>query len=217
MIQNREVLIEELRGIIVREISRINDIYRRGPSLYFYRRIIQLRREHPRVSDFIASDYCIEIAYATLVSWDMNSRGAKMKDFELFRANLRANRRVFEELEELSRGFSYQNARDVLECLSRVYDSTELMVSGGKLVACSKCLHFIFPSVCMPMDRRNTLMKIYGHTNESKNKFMELVHLSYDVLAGIQERTLYLDEEWNAFETKLVDNAILLKAPNQAL
>jgi len=212
MIKNRNTLIDELKQIIVSEISRINQVYRTGPSLYFYHRTIELRRKHSTISEFLSSDYCIEIIYATLVSWDMNSRGAKMKDFGEFRDNLRANRTAFEKIESLSVNFSYNNAGSVLECMSDMYDSLELMQTGGRLVSNSKCLHFLFPKVCLPMDRKNILTKVYGNTNESKKKFTELLELSYDILGRIPDRSHYLDQRWNMFETKLVDNAILLKS-----
>lgn len=215
MIQNRNVLIDELKQIIVSEVSRINQVYRRGPSLYFYHRTIELRRMHPAISQFLSSDYCIEIIYATLVSWDMNSRRAKMKDFEEFRDNLRANLTAFEKLESLSVDFSYNNPCSVLECMSAIYDSLDLMQTGGRLVSSSKCLHFLFPKVCLPVDHKNTLAKIYRNTNESKNKFMEILELSFDTLAQIPDRSWYLDQEWNVFETKLVDNAIILLKSTQ--
>lgn len=70
-------------------IHRINAEYRRGPSLYFYRRVCALRAERPSVERFLADNYCVEMVYATLVAWDMDSRRARMKDFFDFRVSLR--------------------------------------------------------------------------------------------------------------------------------
>jgi hypothetical protein len=37
-------------------IGRINKEYRRGPSLYFYRRVVELREQHKTVKEFLADD-----------------------------------------------------------------------------------------------------------------------------------------------------------------
>jgi hypothetical protein len=77
--------------------------------------------------------------------------------------------------------------------MSALYDLLALMKTDGKLVSKSKCLHFIFPKLCPPMDRSNTLQKIYGNTGESKNKFIEVLDFSYDIIAGIENPEQYLD------------------------
>jgi hypothetical protein len=84
------------------------------------------------------------------------------------------------------------------------------MLTSGKLVSNSKTLHFVFPALCPPMDRTNTLKKLYGNTGESKKKFLEVLDLAYDIIGGLQNPNQYLDQQWNTYETKLVDNAILL-------
>lgn len=141
----------------------------------------------------------------------MNSRGAKMKDFADFKSNLQANTLAFQAVETSAKnGFTWANRSAVVQALSNLYDHLMLMQSNGKLVSNSKTLHFVFPDLCPPMDRTNTLQKLYGNTAESKNKFLEILELSYDIIGGIQNPNQYLDQQWNTFETKLVDNAIIL-------
>jgi hypothetical protein len=210
MIPNRPHALANVTGIITGRIAQINAVYRGGPSFYFYHRIIGLRTQHPTVATFLASNTCIEILYATLVSWDMNSRGAKMKDYDDFRNNLRGNLNAFQAVEGASNGFSWANRNAVVHALSNLYDQLSLMQTNGKLVSNSKALHFVFPALCPPMDRTNTLQKLYGNTAESKNKFLEVLEFSYDILGGIQNPQQYLDNQWNTSETKLVDNAIIL-------
>jgi hypothetical protein len=45
---------------------------------------------------------------------------------------------------------------------------------------------------------------------ESKNKFLEILEFSYEVIEGIQNPRQYLDDHWNTSEMKLVDNAIIM-------
>ena len=197
-------------GIITTQIAQINVVYRGGPSLYFYHRILDLRNQHTAVDAFLRSDICIEILYATLVSWDMNSRGAKMKDFEDFKNNLQSNIPAFQAVEAAARAFTWVNRNAVVQSLSALYDLLALMQTNGKLVSNSKALHFVFPALCPPMDRTNTLQKLYRNTAESKNKFLEILEFTYDIIGAIQNPHQYLDHQWNTFETKLVDNAIIL-------
>jgi hypothetical protein len=133
-----------------------------------------------------------------------------MKDYPDFRNNLQANASAFQAVEAASVGFTWATPQGVVEALSCLYDSLALMQTNCKLVSNSKCLHFVFPSLCPPMDGTNTLQKLYGNTMESKNKFLEVLRFAYEILAGIENPRQYLDNQWNTCETKLVDNAIIM-------
>lgn len=210
MIPNRDNLLLSITKIIKERSSEINVVYRGGPSQHFYHRIIELRRSCPDVLSFLYDETCIEILYATLVSWDMNSRGAKMKDYSDFKSNLHENGAILEAVEFAHSDFTWTNRSAAIDLLSKLYDKLALMKTGGRLVSNSKCLHFIFPNLCPPMDRTNTLNKLYGSTGESKGRFIEVLNLSYDVIEQLENPKQYLDDKWNRSETKLVDNAIIL-------
>lgn len=197
----------QVARIIQTNITRINAIYRSGPSLYFYKRIRELREQHTLVGHFLSRDMCVEILYATLVSWDMNSRAAKMKDFSDFKQNLLDNLPAFQAVEH---ALAANNPAKAVESLLLLYDDLNLMKSYSNLVSNSKCLHFVFPSLCLPMDGANTLTKLYGNTSESRNKFRELIDFANDVLTATKNPKQYLDDGWNTCEMKLVDNAIIL-------
>ena len=87
-IRNRDTKYNEITNTMSTRIKEINERYRTGPSLYFYQRVIVLRRQHNSIKSFLSDDYALEILYATLVSWDMNSRGAKMKYFDDFKESI---------------------------------------------------------------------------------------------------------------------------------
>jgi hypothetical protein len=210
MIRDKGNVAIRLTRIITNDVSRINTIYRSGPSLHFYHRILDLRRQHPSVASFLSSDNCIELLYATLVSWDMNGRGAKLKDYLDFKSNLMANMTAFQAVETAAPKFTWAKNREMLQALAALYSSLALMKTEGKLVSNSKCIHYLFPSYCLPMDRTNTLQKLYGNTMESKNKFLEILEFSYEVIESIQNPRQYLDDHWNTSEMKLVDNAIIM-------
>ena len=165
MIPDRNTKYRAITHTILTRIREINERYRSGPSLYFYRRITALRNQHNSIQSFLSDDYNLEILYATLVSWDMNSRGAKMKYFDDFKETLVSNMRHLNELERCAIDFNPNDTFSTLRCLEKTFPKLNLMESGGRLVSNSKCLHFLFPSLCMPMDRTNTLTYLYGNTH----------------------------------------------------
>ncbi|HAD81637.1 MAG: hypothetical protein A2509_09765 [Candidatus Edwardsbacteria bacterium RIFOXYD12_FULL_50_11] len=140
----------------------------------------------------------------------MNSRGAKMKDYSDFKKNIQQNRDLFTETEKALELFSWSQNKDIIPYLKELYNSLILMETNSKLISNSKCLHFIFPKACLPIDGTNTLNKLYGNTGESRNKFIEVHQFAWDILTEIANPKQYLDNQWNRSETKLVDNAIIL-------
>ncbi|MCJ7795798.1 MAG: hypothetical protein MUQ56_03390, partial [Thermoleophilia bacterium] len=88
-IPNSEEKIEAIIGTITSRIAEFNSLYRSGPSLYFYKRINELRRQRAKIADFLSDNYSLEMLYATLVSWDMDSRGAKLKYFDAFKDSVK--------------------------------------------------------------------------------------------------------------------------------
>jgi hypothetical protein len=210
MIRNRQSVLSQVSSIITTgRIAQANQ-FQAGPTLHFYQRALDLRRQNPSVSSFLASDASIEIIYATLVSWDMNSRGAELKDYVDFRNALQGNTAAFQAVEAAAGAFTWTNRGAVVRSISTLYSSLALMKTNGRLVSNAKCIHYVFPALCLPMDRTNTLQKLYGNTQESAAKFLEVLEFCYDVLGGIQNPQQYARGSWNTCPTKLVDNAIIL-------
>jgi hypothetical protein len=210
MIPDRQRVLSQVSNVITAgRIAQANE-FEAGPVLYFYERALDLRRQNPSVSSFLASDTCIEIIYAALVSWDMNSRGAKLKDYLDFKKALQGNIAAFQALESAAAAFTWINRGAVVRSISALYNSLSLMKTSGRLVSNAKCLHYVFPDLCLPMDRANTLQKLYGNTYESAARFLEVLEFCYDALAGIQNPQQYVHGSWNTCPTKLVDNAIIL-------
>ena len=161
------------------------------------------------MSSFLRDDYNIEILYATLVAWDMNNRGAKMKYFDEFKENIISSASRLQRLETLFAGRRLPGD-EVLPMLSAVYSNLALMKSGGRLASNSKLLHFLFPTILMPMDRRNTLQFFYGNTGESPEKYLEIIELTFEIMAVGEYWPDYLDDVWNTSVPKMIDNAVLL-------
>lgn len=209
-IPDRESKIKAIVNTITTRIADINHLYRSGPSLYFYRRILTQRRKFPNISEFLSYGYNLEILYAVLVSWDMNSRGAKMKYFDDFKSNLTSCHPELEAIEIKLENFYVAKGNEILGLLKNAYLNLELMETAGRLVSNSKCLHFLFPSLCMPMDRVNILQYLYNNTNESIEKYLDIIRLQFEVMQQPVRFEKYLDDHWNQSIPKLIDNAIIL-------
>jgi hypothetical protein len=210
MIPGRENKIESILNTMSTRIKEINERYRKGPSLYFYKRITALRKKHSSIESFLSDEYALEILYATLVSWDMNSRGAKMKYFDDFKKSLRSAKKELCDIEISTSTFNANSPKNILICLRQSFSKLNLMETGGRLVSNSKCLHFLFPTVCMPMDRTNTLKYLYGNTNESENKFIEITDFSFEIMREADNCHQFVDDLWNTSIPKMIDNSILL-------
>ena len=210
MIRNRQHLLIQISNIIATgRIAQANQ-FPAGHALLPYQRVLALRRQNPNVSSFLANNACIQAIYDTLVAWGMNSRAAKIKNYVAFRSALQGNTSAFQTVETAARAFTSTNRGGVLQSMSTLYNSLALMQTSGRLVSNAKCLHFVFPDVCLPMDRVNTLQKLYGSTHESPTRFLEVLEFCHDILAGIQNPQQYVNGPWNTCPTKLVDYAIFL-------
>lgn len=190
-------------------ISEINNIYRKGPSLYFYHRILEVWKKRNDLNSFFQDNYNFELLYAALVSWDMNSRGAKMKDFDDFCANILSCREILDVLDDFANRGEYQFDQ-VIQPLEEAYKSLSIMKTRARLVSNSKLLHFLFPDMLMPMDGKNTLQLFYGNTNESMGKYLKIIELSFEIMACPLEWENYTDSGWNTTKPKIIDNAILM-------
>ena len=82
------------------------------------------------------------------------------------------------------------------------------MKTEGRLVSNSKIMHFILPDLIMPMDRQNTLIFFFGHTMDSKTKFLKVIDATWSISKQV-DLNKFLDDEWNRSIPKVIDNAII--------
>ena len=191
--------------------------YREGPDLYFYRRLIA-EHKAKKLPELLESNYFIELMYATLVSWDMNTRGAKMEYFDKFEEEIMKNKgEILELAEKRIERLSESEFGQLLTKLSSIYDNLHLMKTSSRLVSNSKVLHFLLPNLVVPMDRKNTLEFFYGNTSESRNKFRDIMVYAYRISKNPLFNK-YFDEKWHTTIPKMIDNAIIgsMKKKNMA-
>ena len=132
-----------------------------------------------------------------------------MKYFDDFKKNLVSCMPELQQLEEIE-GSNQSDIHRLLRLLNSTYNKMDLMKTNSKLVSNSKLLHFLFPNICMPMDRNNTLTYFYNNTGESENKYLEIIQFSHELMKTNQNLAEFLDNNWNTSIPKLIDNAIIL-------
>ena len=191
--------------------------YREGPDLYFYRRLIA-KHKAKKLPELLESNYFIELVYATLVSWDMNTRGAKMEYFDKFKEEIMKNKgEILELTQKRIERLSESEFVQVLTKLLFIYGNLHLMKTHSRLVSNSKVLHFLLPELVVPMDRKNTLVFFYGSESESRNKFREIMVYAYKTAKNPLFQK-HFDEKWHTTIPKMIDNAIIgyMKKKNMA-
>jgi hypothetical protein len=134
----------------------------RGAPAYFHARLIQTSRERGGYpSRWLPRDEAVlELLYAVLAAWGMDSRGARLVDFENFCACVRAlvSSSSFQDLEGVSIRAINGGWSDTLSALwSELRGRCKIMVGPAIIVGSSKLLHHLLPDLFPPIDTSYTL------------------------------------------------------------
>jgi hypothetical protein len=131
-----------------------------GPSVYFHERAIERWRLHATAGSLIADQLFLEYVYAVLPSWGMHRMGtqaAKVTEFGQLAASLRAAAPVIEELWPLDiTRLTPASAPAVGQRAWQVIAAIRASTSETQIVAGSKTLHHLLPSLIPPIDRQYT-------------------------------------------------------------
>lgn len=182
----------------------------KGPDLYFYKKTIFKSKNSKKLDNLLKKNsQFLELIYATLVAWGMNSRSAKMVYFDNFQKNILDNKRKFIKLSEYElHKIKESDLTEVKNKLKDLFLGLNMMYSKGRIVSNSKLMHFILPKLVMPIDGKYTLTFFYNNTGESKDKFLEIFEFSWQI-ANKLDLNKYVDSEWNQTIPKIIDNAIM--------
>jgi len=160
------------------------------------------------------SDKYIELAYTTLIAWNMNQRGAKLSDFETYKHSLLIHKEHIEYFEKY-RIEKFTDSKEIGERLKFLFDNLQLVDTGKpKLVTFSKTLHYFLPNLLMPIDRSYTIKYFYYNTNFSKDNDVQF-EMYYEIFKQFMQLSVYydfnkyIDEKWNRNIPKIIDNIII--------
>lgn len=196
-----------------------------GPSVYFYRKVIEMVRRSTNYERLINDNRFIEYTYATLASWGMHRmgpKGPKMEDYVIFRNSILSNKPIIIELSEYKLCDLEHDERDLIkEKINRLFNNLEVMRSDSKLVGNSKVIHYLLPDLCPPVDREYTLRFFYGSLtskntpsfdkNEATGLFLEIFDYFFEIYKklSLKLEDYDLNKTFNTSIPKIIDNAII--------
>ena len=181
--------------------------YNPGQYLFYHLLHIELKQE--------SLEMFIELCYATLCSWNMNQRAAKLAEFKDFKNSIIEG---FPNIKELINVRLETASNDDFKKLRELFLTLEVVgrdkVGKDKpaLVAASKCLHFFLPNFVMPIDRKYTLKFFHtGVANTIEKQADTFIKIQKEASAFSSKFNLekYLDNEMNRNIPKLIDNLII--------
>lgn len=162
-------------------------------------------------------EYFIDLIWATLDAWNMNSRSAKLAGIEVFRDNLKDNTEAIERLKKYSiEDLSEKNdkSKGIFEQLKTLFNKLKLTDTDTKLVTFSKTMHFLLPNLIVPIDR--TYTEKFFKLNFNNHKYEEFDHFTnIESAFGLFASEVNLDDfvrknsKWCKYKTKIIDNIII--------
>ena len=180
MIKNIPEKKKEILETLKNKIHTIDENYRSGKPLTKYKTVLENRKSEKDVRKYLLNENNVSDIYKTLEAWDMNKRGAKLRKVSEIKQSFEENIDCFIELEKMGADILEINLEKIKPILEKLYNKLHIMESKAKLVSFSKTLHFIFPNLFMPMDRKNTLNYFYSNfMDESFDKYYKILSFSY--------------------------------------
>ena len=188
-----------------------------GPSVYFHGKTLAVRRSHNTAAELLQDDLFFDYLYATLTAWGLHRMGqgnTKLVDIGELRASLRSESAPLQSLWPHS--LTDLNAGDLPDITKRLWAAlTGLRVSiaEAQIVANSKALHHVLPSLVPPIDRTYTYKFFYNRTMLSlpeHEAFGEIYQQFHRVATSKRaEIHAHTGHGFHTSETKVVDNAII--------
>ena len=189
-------------------LQKVSNTYRPyDPGQYLYKLMFNSYKNHFNTN-------FLDLTYTTLIAWNMNHRGAKLSSYDDFINSIKSNVSEFKALEKLSIEKNEVTEKEI-KVLKKLFKNLKLVQQGKpKLVTYAKTLHFLLPTLLMPIDRKYTLEFFYQNTSIPKNEEIQFqmycdILKQYQNLANNISLKIYLDEGWNKSIPKIIDNLII--------
>ena len=193
-------------------LNKTSQAYRPyDPGWYLYKKLIQKKSEMN-----IFNDEYLELVYVTLSSWNMNTRAAKLAEFDNFKNILRENKNLIISLEKYKiECLTKEEIEIILGDLKKLfYNLDGLCIQNSKIVTWSKCLHFLLPNLIVPIDRKYTLSFFNYKSNVPKDLGEQFylyknMYLIFIQLSKKFDLSKYYNGRWNENIPKVIDNIII--------
>lgn len=196
-------------GLLSESLEKTTKEYRLyDPGWYLYRMIMRYS------DDKFTSDF-VQLVYVTLCAWNMNSRGAKLSEYDDFEKSVFSYAELLRDLSEYEIQQLDGNV-ELREHLKDLFFGISFVEKGKPvLVTASKTLHFFLPKLIVPIDRKYTLQFFNGNmgvpTNDINKQFRMFIDIQNEFSAFSTSHNLeeYIDDRWNLSIPKVMDNMII--------
>lgn len=197
--------------------EKVNRNYRLNDKGRLYYLQVMSFHKNNNINDLLNNDDFYAIIYKTLKAWNMNQRGAKLKNV----SNIKKS--VLGLKDEISQLYFYElnslkesELENIINRLEKIFINLKPMESKTQIVGTSKLMHFLLPNLVMPIDRRYTLSFLFPNHNywkdinaefdEFKKVFLIFYKLTKKFNLSIHDTN---NQTWNASVPKIIDNAII--------
>ena len=171
---------------------------------------LDLRDKLGGAAKSIDSDGYLHALYFTLEAWGMNSKGAKMQDYDEFAASIRSYKGGIASLENTRLS---QIDAEIAQKLWRIIQGMQLSQTRSQTVTGAKALHHLLPQLLPPIDREYT--QTFFRYNDARFQYNQeaAFKMMLPYFAQIAQRVdlpSYVGKaRWATSESKLIDNAII--------
>jgi hypothetical protein len=188
-----------------------------GPSLYFHFKTLAIRKKYLTAVGTLSDDDFFDSLYATLAAWGMHRMGAgkaKLTELDEIKDSFRRQIDPIGRIESLSMtGLNQSQVQQVAQQLWDIIAALKVGVGETKIVANSKALHHLLPSLVPPIDREYTTRFFYHHKTFNQGDeaaFLEMYPQFHKIATSRQQEIdQQIGKGMNTSETKVIDNAIV--------
>ena len=214
----RRDLIEARVGMLVSRFRDYVQVYDdrvpfTGEQLAAHRQSVELRRQAGCVRAAVEDEEFVASLRRTLLAWGVGRRASRLVPTDDFGAALRAAAPDLEALESLT--IDGGNLPDLADRLWLIIDSLRVVTNKAKLVAGTKTLHHLLPSLVPPMDRAWTGTFFQFHLPEWQDISGQrrIFGIAYGQFAAVAQRVhpgeYVTGAGWRTSRTKILDNALI--------
>ena len=190
-----------------------------GPSVYFHNKVLEQMRQHNTPVEALEDDQFFDYLYATLTAWGMHRMGpgnTKLVNMSDLKETFHKQKERIRDIQSITICQVPQTDVSALTLqIWEILDGLQIGIGKTKIVASSKALHHLLPSLVPPIDREYTLNFFFNNKTlkqEGGDEFKEIYPHFQDIAVKCRSKIipqLYQGMKMNTSETKIIDNAIV--------
>jgi hypothetical protein len=188
-----------------------------GPSFYFHQKTLTTRRKYGTVMEVLQDEFFFDWLYATLTAWGLHRMGqgnTKLDDIEELKRSFRSQIGGIQRIEHFRIiDLDETEVPKIAQELWCILSHLKVSIAEAQIVANSKALHHLLPSLVPPIDRTYTYNFFYDRNmlSISESEAFQEMFVQFHRIATVNVEQIRgsVGRGWNTSETKVIDNAIV--------